>query len=754
MSSSQSETTGALQDSIEDARYDIFVRFEQAELNSDNVLFKMSSKELSEGLQMKYRNYFKQLVLTEREMEHVEREMEHIEREREHIEREREHIEREREREREHIEREMEHEACLSELFQTLSKKLSTDDYNLAKCLPLNVLKSDSCSQDNFLSFFGAKHDKTMVIEFYTRFFNLKRNDDSKNELIDDTPSQNVKDDLLIVDKGGQTIFYPFKEIFVRKCYSELKDLALNASERSSVAIIGDPGIGKTTLIRYMFHYLVKKGIKVYWAFESGMWRYFDGSGNPKTGTEVNDSWMQNDVILLVDGSYQEKFMPKIKKMILFCSPERSNYTKMIKFHQGRVFVMPPWSFEEVEQLFNSKENECDEICGLRLFKNFYDEVVADNPENSSYEVCEFLARDKNLDENENKKKLILSWLKERYNLVGGRIRLLLDNNLRFEELRERVENAVHCVSPKKLSRINALDYISNVPSILYSLIPTDETNFRRYTILFASDAIRDIVFNSIITGKTEDFKTIFGTMKANYIAGSLMGQIFESTVHKYISQKLHAELLCRILVAPNNSKSKSSKEDKKEEKLIMSSFKTIYYDLKQSQALKETIKNTKKNLFMIPKQSNAPQVDSIYYDCAEKNIYFYQITTALRHSFKFHEISKLAKDIGFEASSVRFVFIVPESIFNTFTVQNLTTNNQPLKYQNKLHSQMVARFSDSDEINNHFVEIQASNSKIISNVIKEDDENNNLEKTDEDMREIDGEGEDDEKQPMKRIRR
>ena len=109
--------------------------------------------------------------------------------------------------------------------------------------------------------------------------------------------TENVKDDILIVGKGVQTIFNHFKEIFVRKCFPKSKELALNA-ERSSVA-----GIGKTTLIRYMFHLLVKANIKVYWAFEIGMWRYFDSSGNPKTGTDPNDSWIQDEVIFLVDGS-------------------------------------------------------------------------------------------------------------------------------------------------------------------------------------------------------------------------------------------------------------------------------------------------------------------------------------------------------------------------------------------------------------------------------------------------------------------
>ena len=651
---------------------------------------------------------------------------------------------------------------------------MSPDQYNLAKCLPLNALKPDyTCNQDEFLTLFeeGA-HDTNKLIRFYKKFINLKSKKDIKEEKDDDTPTNVVKDDILIVEKGGQTMFYPFKEIFIRKCYPKLKELALNASETTSVAIIGDPGIGKTTLIRYMFHLLVKENIKVYWAFESGMWRYFDGpnSGNPKTGTEPNDSWMQEEVILLVDGSYQEKFMSKLKKMILFCSPERSNYAKMIKFHQGRVFVMPPWSYNEVKELLNSKGDGSEENCGLKLFKKFYEEVVADAeksaefPENISSEVSDFFARNQNLDENDTKKGLILSWLEARYNLVGGRIRLLLDNNLRYEELRDRVETAVLCVSPKKLSRINALDYFTNVPSILYSLISDEKTNFRRYSIRFASDSIRDLVFGSIITGKSEDFKSIFGAMKAHNIAGSLMGQIFESTLHKYITQKLYAEFICRKLVASDNSNSMSS-TDKEDEKLIMSNFETLYYDAAKPGDLKKIIENSGKNIFLIPKQSNSAQVDSIYYNCEKKQIYFFQITTALRHSFRFHVIRQLAQAIGFDVGSVRFVFIVPESIFHSFSYQYyMTKTNQPYQDQNKLESQLVASFSNIDDINNYFIKIQTeaannpvklelSEQKSVSDVIKEEEKEKieymRKEEGKTDMTDTEDEDEEDGKEPI-----
>ena len=61
MSSSQSET-GALQESIENVRYNIFKKVEEMELDSNNLLFKKSSVELSQAYRLTYPNYFEKLI--------------------------------------------------------------------------------------------------------------------------------------------------------------------------------------------------------------------------------------------------------------------------------------------------------------------------------------------------------------------------------------------------------------------------------------------------------------------------------------------------------------------------------------------------------------------------------------------------------------------------------------------------------------------------------------------------------------------
>ena len=678
MSSSQSETT----EELESVRFELFREAGYADnLDFNNPIFKKLSNELSVPEQLHFPKYLKKLASAEKQL--AETQQQKI------------------------------RDGDLSELFP----KLHFSYHELLKMLPSKILRPDSVYiEDDFIAHLKSACDEPRIKAFYSAFDYEKRKlklkaekDEVEKGNSDDTPVQEEEDNMIIAKNGGNTIFYPFENIYIRDCYKKLYNLAIDSCKSSSVAIIGDPGIGKTTLIRYIFHLLVtkkykdkEKGFRVYWAFESGMWRYFDGKNTPITGSGKNEFWKADDVILLVDGSYQEAFMPKFKNMILFCSPERSNYSKMIKIHQGRVFVMPPWSYKEVEELFNLKQVESDQILGYKLFEKFYDEIVNDAqksnefPENVSSEVCDYISKNPR-----DKKGLLLSWLKARYNLVGGRIRLLLDNNLRYEDLEERVENAVLCVSPNKLSRVNVLDYFSNVPSIIYSLIPDEKTNFRRYSTRFASDSIRDLVSANIITGKNEDFKNIFGAMKNHNIAGALMGQIFESAILKFISHKLTAKLTCRKSVSGNNMNLEN-------DNLEMSNFETVYYDAAKPGDVKEKIinGNSKKNLFFIPQQSNAAQVDSIYYNLGEGKLYFFQITTSSHHSFRFHVISKLADDIGFKAGDVNFVFIVPESIFQTFPYHNYTTKSDTVyQNQNKLKSQIVAYFANMEEIENYFVD-------------------------------------------------
>ena len=157
--------------SIENARYNLFKKVEEVQLDPSNSLFKKTSRELSGVDHINYTNYCKLLIDTEKQISETEQlklETEQLKLETEQLKLETERLKRESQQE---SQQESQRESYLSELMQNLSR----DQYNMAKCLPLNVLKPDfKCSRDNFLTYFGSTYEKSIINDFYTRFFNLK----------------------------------------------------------------------------------------------------------------------------------------------------------------------------------------------------------------------------------------------------------------------------------------------------------------------------------------------------------------------------------------------------------------------------------------------------------------------------------------------------------------------------------------------------------------------------------------------------
>lgn len=166
------------------------------------------------------------------------------------------------------------------------------------------------------------------------------------------TPSFSDEGNLITIENPSSE-FYPSKFIFKRKCYEKLISPISKASITKPVAVIGDPGIGKSTFIGYIFSRLTKKcedsevKIKTFWEMESGDWRYFDGF-NTQFGSGDSDLWKSNDVLLLIDGKFKDKHLRKKNNIILFCSPQPQNYAKLIKAHSGAIFVMPCWDLDEI----------------------------------------------------------------------------------------------------------------------------------------------------------------------------------------------------------------------------------------------------------------------------------------------------------------------------------------------------------------------------------------------------------------------
>ncbi len=152
------------------------------------------------------------------------------------------------------------------------------------------------------------------------------------------------------------------KSFFIRECYSTMAENTLSKwIKLGTIAVLGDPGIGKSSFCDFCFFYFVlakkKKVIKV---MEDGTW--IIGDGNEDTGVakyvagtreELPPIWKQDEVLLLLDGSVDPLFLPKTFNAIVFASSRKKNYQKFIK-NSGTFVIMNPWSWEEVK-VFSEK---------------------------------------------------------------------------------------------------------------------------------------------------------------------------------------------------------------------------------------------------------------------------------------------------------------------------------------------------------------------------------------------------------------
>jgi hypothetical protein len=322
-----------------------------------------------------------------------------------------------------------------------------------------------------------------------------------------------IIEDNYVIDE-----FYPFNIIYTRDCYGPIMNKAIEASMNTCVAILGDPGIGKTTLLRYMFSRAIQninnnaRFSKIFWAMESGNWLYFDRTGIKK-GEGDSKLWKANDVLLLIDGSYRNSFLSKIHGCILFCSPEQTNYSKMIKMSTGISLYMPPWSWSEIDEFYQTKLKYNQVIS--TSFRKLLNESL-NNPETATINFmeaeCDMYRKEKEEGEKKSDEAHLLELyqkiLKRKFEIVGGRVRHVFNDTQPIQMLHQLVLKAARSVSASKLNTVDTLDYHSEIPSILYSLIPINE--YKYYQIVFASRHISEVVKNYVFNGDSEKLREFF----------------------------------------------------------------------------------------------------------------------------------------------------------------------------------------------------------------------------------------------------
>ena len=538
-----------------------------------------------------------------------------------------------------------------------------------------NELLIESYCKNIYFKLFGIQSDEVMnLVPVYTPQFPPPEN--SNIMIVNDTSSE----------------FFPHRFIYVRKCYDKMFKSIESIVKYSPVAVIGDPGIGKTTFMRYMFLRIKKefKALKIYWEMESGQWIFYDGN-QLKTGIQDIVNWSDDNVLVLVDGKLKPKYLKKQNNIILFCSPQPQNYMKLIKTYSGATFVMPCWDVEELMDFICTDEIVCT------IMQKFYERMFNSLDSDEKHDLVSSQNEGRLIDiglpeigqigfvdeykEYERikvltKRAFLIEQVMFRYKLCGGKIRLLLHNQINFKLLKDQVIKSIHSLSLDDIKHQECLDLQHNVPSIIYSMSPVDfDSDPRDFKVGFASNYISEIASTRMVHEYSKKLNVLFAAMSNQRIDSSLVGQIFEKLVIESIVTKKLTELKGKILTGDNADGTFT---------LPFGDFVPQDYDANDKNLARLISgENSSTNHFFTPIQSNAAAVDAIYYMSSESGskLYFLQMTISMFHDFKLKHLINLAKSFHKEATDIELVFVVPEKCGQSFGKQNaLTANGQIMK--------------------------------------------------------------------------
>jgi ABC-type oligopeptide transport system ATPase subunit len=155
---------------------------------------------------------------------------------------------------------------------------------------------------------------------------------------------------LFLPDDKFKDVF-PTRIIKERENYKVLNKWILERCKNTNAVVVGDPGIGKSTMLKVLFVRLKENGEAVFWVMESGRW-VFHIDGHLTTGLESHkkkELWLPDNVRLLIDDKATDIYLSKMSKVIVFSSPQKHNYITFLKTMCAMKLVLPPWSREEVE---------------------------------------------------------------------------------------------------------------------------------------------------------------------------------------------------------------------------------------------------------------------------------------------------------------------------------------------------------------------------------------------------------------------
>ncbi|KAJ3398575.1 hypothetical protein HDV05_002419, partial [Chytridiales sp. JEL 0842] len=301
---------------------------------------------------------------------------------------------------------------------------------------------------------------------------------------------------------------YVKSQIFVRESYVGLIQTILKYGIGQPVCVSGDPGIGKSFLSLLLFFVLVRMNENVVRTSLSGFTlRYSKDDQRVVYEMEPSADWLRSDCWLLMDGQAEPKpFSAKTRRTVVFSSPKQSNYHEFVKM-DGLVLFMPSWTLDEVLALVNSfSESEIVRLGGS--MRREFDE-------HNSVDL----------------RDIVLETVRRRFEIVGGKVRLLLHIGVSTEDLKNDLQRKCGTLRMKDFAAPDDIDIQGSIPSI-----------FGKSVDFCSKLALETIVDNMCM--EVEDFKNmLYLAAKDTPIAAALAGHLFEMTVHTLFQKGAESDL-------------------------------------------------------------------------------------------------------------------------------------------------------------------------------------------------------------------
>ena len=257
--------------------------------------------------------------------------------------------------------------------------------------------------------------------------------------------------------------------------------------------------------------------------------------------------------------------------------------------------------------------------------------------------------------------------LHENFNFFGGIPRFVFMKANELSQQKVVIEEKID--TGDALNIFNIIKTKRNVNESEYShgllqMITKKNTNFRAYTLGFASTIIVDKIFDKLIEDSYSRLTEFLATnLHATGGPSALKGDIFEKLVHRSFADNNESRILIGRCLHDENT------------------FELVIkgnHELKRFTHLREIALIKSKCLYYRPDNKNFAAIDSIYWN--GKDIYLLQMTISENHAIHHASITNIVEwclENNLENSNIYFVFIVPSAFVERYNVQNYVSNNK-----------------------------------------------------------------------------